>query len=128
MADETDQLNDQIRDAVSQMNALLLDDGARNIRAMSYQVMAHSIALSLYNTVHQQQQIYMLQNATTTAAIKEALKSNPADAIKLAQQAVADSDLTNTIGRLKTLLDELNQTYRDLSQEPAKPGRAAKAD
>lgn len=120
MTDQSDQLNDQIRDAVEQMNALLLDDDGRNVRAMSYQVMAHTIALSLYNTVYQQQQMYILQNATTTAAVREALKSNPAEAVKLAQQAIVESDLTKTISQLKTLMDELNQTYQDLNAPKAK--------
>lgn len=126
MADDQDTLNDQIRDSVSQINHLLKDSEGSNVRAMSYQVMAHTIALSMYNTVYQQQQMYVLQNATTTAAITEALKSNPAEAVKIAQAAIIGSDLTKTISQLKTLMDELNETYKDITASTAKPAAKAK--
>lgn len=130
MAEEKDAINDQIRDSVSQISRLLLDSESSTVRAMSYQVMAHTIALSMYNIVHQQQQLYVLQNAATTAAIKEALKSNPADAVKIAQQAIVDCDMTRVIAQLKQMMDELNETYKDVKAEvvqaQAKPKPTAK--
>ena len=103
-----------------------MDSEGSNVRAMTYQVMAHTIAMSMYNTVFQQQQMYVLQNATTTAAIKEALKSNPADAVKIAQAAIIDCDLTKTISQLKTLMDELNETYKDITSPGVKPAAKPK--
>ena len=128
MPDAKTAINDQISDSVSQVQQLLLDGDGSNVRAMSYQVMAHTIALSMYNTVFQQQQMYVLQNATTTAAITEALKSNPAEAVKIAQSAILDSDLTRTISQLKTLMDELNETYKDIASATAKPAAPPKAE
>jgi polysaccharide deacetylase 2 family uncharacterized protein YibQ len=119
--DSKNALNDQISDSIAQINALLLDSEGSNVRAMTYQVMAHTIAMSMYNTVYQQQQMYVLQNATTTAAITEALKSNPAEAVKIAQAAIIGSDLTKTISQLKTLMDELNVTYSDIKSSVSKP-------
>jgi Killing trait len=121
MPEEQNAVNDQIRDSISQISEIMRDGEGSTVRAMSYQVMAHTIAMSMYNTVHQQQQLYVLQNAATTAAIKEALKSNPAEAAKIAQQAIIDTDLTTTISQLKTMMDELNQTYKDIKTGSAKP-------
>lgn len=109
-----DALNDQIRDSVAQINKLL-DDGGSNVRAMSYQLMVHTIGLSLYNAVHQQQQLYMLKNAVTTAAVRKALESDPSEAIKLIEQAAADGALTDTIAKLKAMMDDLNATYADVT-------------
>jgi polysaccharide deacetylase 2 family uncharacterized protein YibQ len=125
--DSKNALNDQISDSIAQINALLLDSEGSNVRAMTYQVMAHTIAMSMYNTVYQQQQMYVLQNATTTAAITEALKSNPAEAVKIAQAAIIGSDLTKTISQLKTLMDELNVTYSDIKSSVSKPKAAPAA-
>jgi Killing trait len=127
MANETDSINDQIRDSVEQINQLLQSGDSSTVRAMTYQIMAHSIALSLYNTVHQQQQMYILQNAVTTAAVQDALKSNPAEAIKLSQQVIADSDLTTTISRLKQLMDELNDSYGDFAAKSGASQNTAKS-
>lgn len=118
---QQDAVNDQIRDSISQISEIMRDGEGSTVRAMSYQVMAHTIAMSMYNTVHQQQQLYILQNAATTAAIKEALKSNPAEAAKIAQQAIIDTDLTKTISQLKTMMDELNETYKDIKTGAAEP-------
>lgn len=126
MTNEHDTINDQITDSIAQINAIIMDSEGSNVRAMTYQVMAHTIAMSMYNTVFQQQQMYVLQNATTTAAIKEALKSNPADAVKIAQAAIIDCDLTKTISQLKTLMDELNETYKDITSPGVKPAAKPK--
>jgi len=80
-------LNDQIRESVEQLNQLLAANNSYTIRAMAYQALSHAMSLSIYNAVHQQQQMYTLLNATTTAAVQEALKSNPTQAIELAQKA-----------------------------------------
>lgn len=114
MNEKFNSTNDQIRDSVAQINALIHDEDGRNIRAMSYQIMAHSLALSLYSAVHQQQQMYILQNATTTAAVKEALKSSPADAMELIQKTINGNDLSKTISDLVLLMDKLNETYSDI--------------
>jgi len=121
-----DHVNDQVRDAVEQINAML-EDGGSNVRAMSYQVMAHTIGLSLYAAVHQQQQLFILKNAVTTAAVKKALANDPADAMKLIEEASASSDLAKTIEQLKTLMDDLNATYSDLAKLSPKPAAKSKA-
>lgn len=119
MADSTS-INDQITDSIEQIQALLADDNGQNTRALSYQLMSHAASLAFYNTVHQQQQMYVLQNAITTAAAKAILEASPEDAIKYAKEGFASQDMTSTLTELKKFMDDLNETYKDLQKDLAK--------
>lgn len=127
MSDEpTSPLNDQIKDAVEQINAILTSDGGAATRAISYQLMAHSVALAMYNTVQQQQQAYILQNAIVSAAAKAALESDPKEAIALAKEGLNTSQLSKNLAELKGFMDELNAAYGDLDLTAKK--KAGKKD
>ena len=115
MADTTS-INDQIKDSIEQIQALLADDDGQNTRALSYQLMSHAASLAFYNTVHQQQQMYVLQNAITTAAAKAILEASPEDALKYAKEGFASQDMTGTLTELKKFMDDLNETYKDLRE------------
>lgn len=113
MTDNTS-VNDQITDSITQIQKMLADDNGENIRAFSYQLMAHSIALAMYNAVHQQQQRYILQNAITTAASKAILEASPEKALKLAEEGLGGDSFTQTLSELKAMMDSLNSTYKDI--------------
>ncbi len=116
MVDETS-INDQISDSVEQIKKLLSDDNGDNVRAFSYQMMAHSIGLAMYNAVHQQQQRYIIQNAITTAATKAILEASPEQALKMAEEGLGEQHFTQTMHELKAMMDDLNSTYKELNSQ-----------
>lgn len=113
MADNSS-VNDQITDSITQIQKMLADDSGENIQAFSYQLMAHAIGLAMYNAVHQQQQRYILQNAITTAAAKAILEASPEKALKLAEEGLGGDSFTQTLSELKAMMDNLNNTYKDM--------------
>jgi hypothetical protein len=116
VADNTS-VNDQITDSITQIQKMLADDNGENIQALSYQFMAHAIGLAMYNAVHQQQQRYILQNAITTAAAKAILEASPEKALKLAEEGLGGDSFTQTLSELKAMMDNLNNTYKDMKAE-----------
>ena len=105
MADETE-VNSQITDAVTQVNASLGDSSEALARAMAHQIMAHAVAVAIQNAVAQQQHVYMLRNAATTAAVRAILDANPEQALHFAEEALKGDDLAQTIERLSALLKD----------------------
>lgn len=105
MADETE-VNSQITDAVTQINASVGDTSEALARAMANQIMAHAVALAIQNAVAQQQHVYMLRNAVTTATVRAILDSNPEQALHFADEALKSEDLAQTIERLSALLKD----------------------
>jgi hypothetical protein len=108
-------LNDQIRDAVEQLNASL--DGMKPgvIEAVAYQTMAHAVALALQNTVLQQQHDHMLRNALTTAAASALLdgKREEAEAVlKLADEKLGrNQNLSEEIAKVGEVLRTIKQQF-----------------
>jgi hypothetical protein len=103
-------LNDQIRDAVEQLNASLKGMSPGFGEGLAYQAMAHAIALALQNTVLQQQHDHMLRNALTTAAATALLEGRREEA-----EAVL------------ALADERLGRHRNLSEEIAKVGEVLRS-
>jgi hypothetical protein len=104
-------LNDQITDAVQQARQLIegLDDCTG--KAIALQVLAHAVGLALYNAVAQQQQIYTLRNAVTTAAAKAILDSDPERALSFADEALTDRDVVATLSGLREVMQDLTGAF-----------------
>jgi hypothetical protein len=107
---DTFAVNDEIKDAVEQLNASFKGMSSHGPEAFAYQAMVHAVALALHNTVLQQQHDHMLRNAMTTAAASALLEGRREEA-----EAV-----------LK-LADEKFGRHQNLSEEIAKIGRIMKA-
>jgi hypothetical protein len=120
-------VNDQVIDAIKDLNASLALNADANVDALSYQLMAHSVALAMQNTVHQQQQAYILQNAATTAAVKAIMESDPKEAIELAKQGFGTEPLVDTLKELKGFMDDLHETYGDVRETVTRVEPKAKA-
>ncbi len=101
---QIDSLNQQITDSIKQMQQLMSDSDGEGISNYINLVTAHAVSLALYNTVQQQQQAYILQNAITTAAAKAILETNPENALALAREGFGDNNLADTIESLFTVL------------------------
>jgi hypothetical protein len=98
-------VNDQIADAVAQVNETVGGASQSQARAMADQVMAHAVALAMQNAVAQQQQAYILRNAVTTAAVRAILQASPEDALRFAREVLAGDDVAQTLERLNGLMD-----------------------
>jgi hypothetical protein len=99
-----DAVNDQIADAVAQINRTIGEASESQARAMADQVMAHAVALAMQNAVAQQQQAYILRNAVTTAAARAILESSPEDALRFAREVLSGDDVAQTLERLGELV------------------------
>jgi hypothetical protein len=108
-------LNDQIRDAVEQLNASF--DGMRSHvpEAAAYQAMTHAIALALQNTVLQQQHDHMLRNALTTAAASSLLEGRREEAeavMRLADERLGhQQNLSEEIAKVAEILKSIGEQF-----------------
>jgi hypothetical protein len=108
-------LNDQVRDAVEQLNASFEGMRSNVSEAAAYQTMAHAVALALQNTVLQQQHDHMLRNALTTAAASSLLegKRDEAEAVlKLADERLGrQQNLSEEIAKIAQILKSIGEQF-----------------
>ena len=119
-------LNDQVRDAVSQVSALLDGQGDSFARAVLSQSVVHSVALAMHNAVAQQQQAHALRNAVTTAATRALLDGRRQEAeavLKLAESPLLNPNVADELARLEDLLRRTLEQWRRALAE-AKPAAA----
>lgn len=123
-------VNDQIIDAVDEANATVLGSAEDTASAMAQQVMAQAIGLAMQNAVHQQQQLYVLRNAATTAASRALLQADPAKALELTQSLYNTDDITKTLAQFKALMDDIAMSGQEADPAPSpkasKPKSTAK--
>lgn len=110
-------VNSQVTDSIKAINGLLKENPDADLSLMAYQVMTQAAGMAMLNVVNQQQQLYTLQNTVTTVAAKAMLESNPEEAVKLMNDAVKNSNVTENIKELKSLMDELTSSYNNLKQK-----------
>lgn len=111
------ELNEQILDSISSMKNLIGENAGENISLISYQIMAQAAGLAMLNAVNQQQQIYILQNAATTATVKSVLESKPEEAIKIINEVVKNNNVLETFNGLKKFMDDLTESYNDIKDK-----------
>lgn len=107
-------VNHQVTDSIKAINDLIKDSPETDLSLMAYQVMTQAAGMAMLNVVNQQQQLYMLHNSVTTVAAKSMLESNPADAVKLMNETIENTDVSKSILELKSLMDELTASYNNL--------------
>lgn len=73
MADNTP-VNSQITDAITQTNVKVLGEAPAQALATLYQTMAHSISLSMQNSMQAQGGLQQIGNAITSTACKQILE------------------------------------------------------
>jgi hypothetical protein len=114
-ASGTNALNDQIRDAVEQLNASFEGMRSNVSEAAAYQAMAHAVALALQNTVLQQQHDHMLRNALTTAAASSLLEGRRDEAeavLKLADERLGrQQNLSDEIAKIAQILKSIGEQF-----------------
>ncbi|MCC6389042.1 MAG: RebB family R body protein [Bryobacterales bacterium] len=126
MSEQTS-LNDQIRDALDQVNATLGGSGRNILEAAAYQAMAQALALGLQNAVAQQQHAYMLRNALTTAAaqaILEGKREEASEVLKLAESKLVNPSLSDALAEARTALRALREELKR-SDDPVNSSSSA---
>lgn len=124
------QLNDQIRDALAQLQAILAGADSSVFQAALYQTFAHVVALTMHNAVAEQQQSNILRMALTTSAANAILAGKKAEAegiLALARTQVAAPDLSGMLTQIRTIIEEIGraaEAARPTSASPA-PAKAA---
>jgi hypothetical protein len=111
----TNTTNDQIEDAVAQLNASLKGMNPAVTDAVAYQAMAHAVALALQNTVLQQQHDHMLRNALTTAAASALLDGRRSEAeavLTLANEKLGpQQSLSEEIAKIGQILKDIGSKF-----------------
>lgn len=103
MSDTVHALNDQIGDALAQVNAAVQGMQAPFATGAACHAIAHALSLALHNAVLRQQHSHILRNALTTAAAKAMLEGRMEQAeavMKLAESPLVNPSLDTEIAQL----------------------------
>jgi D-arabinose 1-dehydrogenase-like Zn-dependent alcohol dehydrogenase len=112
-----DAINEQVRDALRQVDGMLGGQAAPFTAAVTFQALAQAVALGMQNAVAQQQHSHMLRSALTTAAARALLdgKREEAEAVlKLAESRLVNPDVGEEILRLQGALGKALEQLRDI--------------
>ena len=112
-------LNDQVRDALSQLQAILGSSDASLFQVAAYQTFVHVIALAMHNAVAEQQQGHILRMALTTSAANAILAGRKEEAegiLELAHSRLASFDLPHLLAEVRTLIETIS---RELAKQAA---------
>ena len=108
MADTT-LVNGQITDAVTQANITVLGNAAANAMATVYQVMAHSVGLSMQNAVAQQQRMNALSSGVTTQGVNLLYGQPTAANARGTQTVLTGNDLAGLMAELQAIRQALSK-------------------
>ena len=123
-----DAVNDQITDAVEQINAAVKGMQTPFATGAACHAITHALSLALQNAVLRQQHCHILRNALTTAAANAILdgRLEQAEAVmKLAESPLVnpslDSEIAQLRGAMSGLQSEIDNIMNSAGQGPA-PG------
>lgn len=108
MADPT-LVNGQITDAVTQANATVLGNAAAHAMATLYQVMAHSVGLSMQNAVAHQQRMNTLSSGVTTQGVNLLYGQPTATNARGTQTVLTGNELASVLAALKAIQQALDK-------------------
>lgn len=103
-------LNDQVRDALLQLQATLGSADTSVFQVAAYQTFVHVVSLAMHNAVAEQQQSHILRMALTTSAAKAILAGRKDEAesiLELARTRLASFDLPNLLAEVRTLIETI---------------------
>jgi hypothetical protein len=119
-------LNQQICDAVIQVQTLLGTADNSIVKATTLQAVVHIVALALHNAVAEQQQNQTLRLALTTSAAKALLdgkKSEAESILELANSQLVSPDLNSLLGQVRTLVETLSREVERVKPQPESKSR-----
>lgn len=121
-------VNDQVVDAVQQVQQMLASAQQPFAAAAAYQTIAHALGLALHNAVARQQHSHMLRNALTTAAATALLEGRTSQAeavLKLAESPLVNPTFESELGQLTTAVTQLRQELEQILAASTQAGAAA---
>jgi hypothetical protein len=120
-----DQANNQIRDALSQLNAILGGADQSVFQVAAYQAVSQAIALTLQNAVAQQQHAHILRMSLTTAAANAILDGRKVEAeslLDLAASKLVTPNLSEMLSQVQSCVRSIGEElYRIKHGVPAQP-------
>lgn len=114
-------VNGQITDAVTQSNVKVLGDAPGEALSMVYQVMAHSIGMSIQNAVAQQQQNSTLASASTTQGVNLLFTMDPASDAVSTQELLSGNSTAANLAALQATLAANQQYTKTANTTPPLP-------
>lgn len=93
-------VNGQITDAVTQANVTVLGNATAQATANLYQVMAHSVGLSMQNAVANQQNMNSISNAVTAQGVNNLYTVPVAADAKAVNTVLTDNQVAAIIAAL----------------------------
>jgi hypothetical protein len=103
-------VNGQITDAVTQTNTGVLGSASANAMATIYQVMAHSVGLSMQNAVAHQQRMNTLSSGVTTQGVNLLYGMPTAADARGTQAVLTGNDLAALLAQLQALTQALTKS------------------
>lgn len=110
MTEDAAASNDQVVDAMQQVNDLLRGSRQPFAAGAAYQALSHALSLAMHNAVQQQQHSFTLRCAMTTAAATALLDGRPEQAeavLKLAESPLMNPGIDRQISALHAALASL---------------------
>jgi len=104
---DSSSVNNQVIQTIKQINGLL-KEGEYNLNGVAKQLVIQAAGMAMLNVVNQQQQLYTIQNAATTVAVKEMLNSSPQEAVQIMNETIKNTKLTESIKELKELMENVS--------------------
>ena len=121
---DTDSLNDQVTDALAQVQETLAGMQQPFASAAATQTIAHALGLALHNAVARQQHSHILRNALTTAAAMALLDGQGERAqavLKLAESPLVNPTFDAEIGQLQSAVANLREELEKILAAAAGP-------
>jgi hypothetical protein len=129
VASPPDALNDQIRDALEQLRAIVSGTDHAVFQAAAYQSLVQAVSMAMHNAVAEQQQNQILRMAFTSAAAKSILAGRKEEAesiLELAKSRLNNPDLPALVAQARQLIETIsNDLDRARSRPPAKSSQKA---
>jgi hypothetical protein len=130
MSEAVHAVNDQITDAVAQVNAAVQGMQVPFATGAACHAIAHALSLALHNAVLRQQHSHILRNALTTAAANAMLEGRMEQGeavMKLAESPLVnpslDTEIAQLRGAISGLQSEIDNIMNGAGKAPA-PGTA----
>jgi hypothetical protein len=100
-------VNDQITDAVTQVNVKVLADAPAQALATIYQTLAHAVGLSMQNAVANQQNMNTIDTSVTTQGVNLLYSIPVAASARGTNEIYADNSIVTLLADIKATLQAL---------------------
>ncbi len=123
-----DHLNDQIKDALAQLHAILDGADQGTVQVAAYQAFVHVVALAMHNAVAEQQHAHILRMAMTTSAANAILAGRKEEAekvLELARSSLVSPDLSVILGHVRSFVETVGRELHPKKHDAAQAAEQA---